>query len=311
MSTHKPFTPLWWLRNPHMQTIWGPLFRWQRAPQTIHERLELQDGDFIDLHWLEGTGPIVIILHGLEGSVQSHYAKGMLWALKRFGFRAVFMHFRNCGDTPNRLDRSYHAGDTHDIEFLYQTVKARYPSTPIFAVGYSLGGNVLLKWLAEKKPAIKAACAVSVPFDLHGSLRAITHGFSKIYNKKLLRSLKKSQRRKSEKNNGVLRQVKTIYEFDDKITAPENNFKDAKDYYAKSSSIYFLNEIDTPTLIIHAKDDPFHPPSLRLEKHPLKNNIQLEQYSHGGHVGFISQGKKGAPAYFLETRIPQYFKSSL
>lgn len=300
--THSSFKPHPLLRNRHVQTIWSVIFRRQKKPVTELERLELPDGDFVDLEWIKGEGPLVIILHGLEGSSDSHYAKGMLNTVHKLGWQAVIMHFRNCSKTPNRLPRSYHAGETGDIDFLYHTIKQRQPNTPLFVIGYSLGGNVLIKWLAEKKPGITAACAVSVPFDLKKSVEQLQYGFSKIYDKKLLRSLKKSHRRKSKQS---LRHVRTIYEFDDAVTSTVHGFPDAETYYQENHSLPFLPRVKTPLLIIQAEDDPFHPPTLSLDN--LNKNTVVELTPHGGHVGFIAGEFWEKPQYWLEKRVPDYF----
>ncbi len=304
--TRDAFKPHPLLSNRHVQTIWGVVFRQQKKPTTTFERLELTDGDFVDLEWIKGEGPLVIILHGLEGSSDSHYAKGMLNTIQRLDWQAVIMHFRNCSQTPNRLTRSYHAGETGDIDFLYHSIKQRMPNTPLFVIGYSLGGNVLVKWLAEKSPDIIAACAVSVPFDLQKSVGQLQKGFSKIYDKKLLYSLKRSHKRKDKTS---LKEVKTIYDFDDKVTSKVHGFKNAEAYYQQNHSLQFLPEVTTPLLIIQAEDDPFHPPTLALDN--LNPNTLLEFSPHGGHVGFITGSLFGKPEYWLEKRIPEYFSNEI
>src|SRR3990167_580396 len=175
------FKPAWWLPNSHLQTLWPAICRKRKKLSLQRERFELPDGDFIDLDWLkkDQSGPLVLILHGFEGSVESHYAAGILQTLNRKGWRGVFMHFRGCSGEHNRLPRGYHSGDTHDVRYVIQTIRKREPKTPIAAVGYSLGGNVLLKWLGEtgEQNPLKAAIAISVPFELHKAAARIQQGF--------------------------------------------------------------------------------------------------------------------------------------
>src|SRR5580704_6495536 len=163
------FKPAWWLPNSHLQTLWPAIFRSNIKKVALErERLELPDGDFIDLDWLDRqkTGPLILILHGFEGSIESHYAKGMLCSINQQGWRGVFMHFRGCSGEPNRLPRGYHSGETNDLHYVIQILQQREPDIDLAAIGYSLGGNVLLKWLGETglENPLKAAIAISVPF---------------------------------------------------------------------------------------------------------------------------------------------------
>ena len=145
------FQPSWWCLNPHLQTIWPFLFRANPSPTYRRQRLDLDDGDFVDLDWIEPTqsAPIVVILHGLGGDSQSHYVRGLVSELSGAGLRSVVLHHRGCSGEPNRLPRSYHAGDSEDIDFLLRRLKAVEPQTPLFAVGYSLGASMLLNWLHQ------------------------------------------------------------------------------------------------------------------------------------------------------------------
>jgi len=193
MNANTSFKSAWWLNNPHLQTLWPALLRQPiKNLMLTRERFELPDGDFVDLEWSgEGEKPLVLILHGLEGSIESHYAKGMILALNQQGWRAVFMHFRSCSGEPNRLPRSYHSGDTGDLDVIVRALRAREPRVPLAAIGFSLGGNVLLKWLGEtgENNPLVAATAISVPFELHKTITRINQGFSRIYQKHLLRCL--------------------------------------------------------------------------------------------------------------------------
>lgn len=288
-------------------------------PPLRRERLELPDGDFVDLDWtLNDSGPIVILLHGLEGGSRSHYARGMLSALPRHGLRAVLMHFRGCSGEPNRLARAYHSGDTGDIDFLVRTLKVREPQTPLAAIGYSLGGNVLLKWLGEQgaQAPVRCAAAVSVPFLLHESARRLNRGLSRIYQRKLLNDLKASVRHKAGRlplpvPTHELDGLNSFHAFDDRVTGPLHGFRDAQHYYTSSSSRQFLNRIRIPTLIVHAADDPFMPASVIPESNELSDTIEFDQHRHGGHVGFVGGRLPWRPRYWLEERIPAWLGRKL
>jgi len=314
------FKPAWWLPFSHLQTIWPALLR--RRNRTImselqHERLELYDGDFLDLAWLgrEETGPIVIVMHGFEGSIASHYALGMLASLKKHGLRSVFMHFRGCSGTPNRLLREYHSGETADLAYLVKVLQEREPHTPLAAVGNSLGGNVLLKWLGEtggNNPLI-AAAAISVPFELTLAVNRVQRGFSRFYQWYLLNHACKRLQRKLRHHAGYqehakrLKSIKTIVELDELLTAPLHGFRNAMHYYKEASSRQFLRHIKVPTLIVHAKDDPFMTSDIIPDASELSSYVQLEVSDRGGHLGFVSGTYPWKPTYWLEERVPRFF----
>jgi uncharacterized protein len=289
-----PFKPAWWLRNPHLQTLWPVFFRRHLRPKLRRERLELPDGDFVD------------------------YARGMLTALPRHGMRAVLMHFRGCSGEPNRLARAYHSGDTGDIDFLVRTLKAREPNTPLAAIGYSLGGNALLKWLGEhgKDAPLQCAVAVSVPFLLHESTAHMNRGLSRAYQWHLLKSLKEGARRKAGKFTPPaplkeINQMKSFFEFDDRVTARLHGFEGAMHYYTSSSSRQYLNRIRIPTLIVHAIDDPFMHAQVIPEAGELSPAIELDLHRHGGHVGFVGGHLPWKPRYWLDERIPAWLRKQL
>lgn len=312
------FTPAPWLTNPHLQTLWPALLR--KFPEVTYrnERLELPDGDFVDLCWTPGTdeGPIVVVIHGLEGSIRSHYAAGIMAAIHQRGWRGVFLHFRGCSGTPNRLDRAYHSGETGDIGFLVQTLVERYPGTPIATIGYSLGGNAMLKYLGTTAAPVTAAVAVSVPYVLHDSAKRLSRGLSRLYQRHLVASLKAKIRLKF---NGrptplpldTLDAMHTFHEFDDAITAPMHGFAGVDDYYTQSSSRQYLGGIRIPALLIHALDDPFMTPATLPQADELADNVILEVADHGGHVGFISGQYPWKPVYWLEPRIIDYLNGYL
>lgn len=320
MIVESTFKPAWWLRNPHLQTLWANRLRRRPHIELARERLELPDGDFIDLDWTPGSdgSPVVIVLHGLEGCSSSPYAVGILKALYDRGIRGVLMHFRGCSGEPNRLDRSYHSGETEDLQTVVQMLRVRDSHARFGAVGYSLGGNVLLKWLGErgKSAPLVAAVAISVPFNLSQAAWRLERGFSRLYQGVLLRSLRRSITKKfcsrpAPFNLPDIYSVRSFREFDDKVTAPLHGFADADDYYVRSSCSQYLKDIRIPTLILHALDDVFMTPDAVPSAVDLPDNVSLELSAHGGHVGFVAGTLPWRARYWLEERIPEYLQSAL
>lgn len=311
------FRPAWWLPGAHLQTMFPSLFRRRVRLATHRERQELPDGDFLDMDWagLDNTGSIVLVLHGLEGSIHSHYVAGIMQRLVREGNRVVLLHFRNCSEEANRLARSYHSGETGDLQYIIQNLIARFISVPIAVIGFSLGGNVLLKWLGEQGPKapLMAAIAVSVPFDLALCAQHLNKGPSRLYQWYLMRKLHRSVRRKAMRIPppvplSRLPELRSFYQFDDHITAPVHGFRNAAEYYADSSSRRFLKQIKVPTLILQARDDPFLPVNALPEERELSESVTLELSRHGGHVGFIAGSLPWNPHYWLESRIAGYLQ---
>ena len=310
------FQPAWWLRSPHLQTIWPSLFRKPANFIPDWERVELEDGDFMDLAWhrrAEADAPLILMMHGLEGSLDSHYASNMLAALHDAGFSAVMMHLRGRGREPNRLPQSYHSGATDDLRLILKHLE-RSHQMPQAAIGVSLGGNLLLKYLGEEGEncPLKTAVAISVPFQLRACSKKLCAGFAKIYGQYLLSKLKSSYREKFSKVTSPLtidlKNIKTLWQFDDVITAPLHGFKDAEDYYRQCSCAQFLADIATPTLIIHAQDDPFMTPATVPTESEMSEDVMLELTQHGGHVGFIEGYAGGQLQYWLERRVTSYLK---
>ncbi len=309
------YYPAWWLPGPHAQTLWPVLCRRRPRLPLRRERLELPDGDFLDLDWLpSGRGPIVLILHGLEGSSASHYALGLLVAIARRGWRAVVMHFRGRGGQPNRLARSYCAADTADIGHVATWLRQSEPAAPLAAIGYSLGGNALLKWLGETGAdnPLHAAAAVSVPFMLDTTARRLRQGFSRLYQAHLLRALKKSYRDKFRHRPDApvpldeLGTLRDFYAFDDRITAPLHGYAGVHDYYARASCRPYLRRVRVPTLILHALDDPFMRRDAVPDASELSSWVRLELSTQGGHVGFVAGRWPWRAEYWLEQRIPEF-----
>lgn len=313
------FKPAWWLPSPHLQTLW-PVFLRPSIKNLVleRERVELPDGDFIDLDWLgrNKNGPLVLILHGFEGSIESHYAKGMLLKIEQNGWRGVFMHFRGCSGEPNRLPRGYHSGETSDVDYIIDLIRQRHANTPLAIIGFSLGGNVLLKWLGEtkEKNPLQAAIAVSVPFVLHKAAARMQKGFSRCYQWYFLKCLRERLTHKFQYvasnllDNNDWSNMQTILDFDNKYTAPLHGFNDVHEYYTVSSSRQYLRSIQVPTLILHAKDDPFMSEDVIPESHELSPHIKLEVSESGGHVGFVSGKYPWRPEYWLEKRIPDFLR---
>jgi predicted alpha/beta-fold hydrolase len=315
----KGFRSAWWLPGPHCQTLWPTLVRRRKKLALRRERFELADGDFVDLDWTAlSTGPLVLVLHGLEGSIKSAYAHGLLRALNQQGLRAALMHFRGCSGEVNRLPRSYHLGETSDLATVINALQAREPGVRIAVVGFSAGGNVLLKWLGETAQAnpLVAAVAVSVPFQLDQSVARLRKGFSRVYERHLLRRLCRKVARKFRGKTPPfplpsLSALKTLREFDEKITAPLYGFANADAYYHYASSRQYLTSIHVPTLLLQARDDPFMPASAIPTAAELSKTVTLEVTPHGGHVGFVSGRLPWRPRYWLDERIPAFLQAYL
>lgn len=310
-----PFRPPAWLRGRHAQTLAPFVFaRRQRLPW-LRERLELPDGDFVDLgHLGAGPGARVCLFHGLEGNMDSHYIDGLAATLVADGMRVTLMHLRGCSGEPNRLPRAYHSGDTEDMRFLFDTLAARETPRPLLAVGFSLSGNALLKYLGETgaDTPLRGAVTVSVPFDLAAAADHIDRGFSRIYQAHLVRRMKASTRARIARLGDLpidrerMEAARSFREFDDAVTAPLHGFADVDDYYARASSRPWLPCIDIPTLVLHARDDPFVGPRALPAAAEGGPGLELEYSRHGGHVGFIAAGPGGRPWRWLNRRIPAW-----
>ena len=320
LISRSDFTPFFLLRGPHLQTIWAAKFRRKPVSEDIQwEQLELDDGDFLELVWMKNPNrPTVVVLPGLEGNFYtSTYIECLMRTLHHHNLQGVLVHSRGCGRKINRLPRSYHAGDIEDLEAAVQFIGEKISAFPVAIVGYSLGGNVLLRWLGLKKPmSLKTAVAVSVPFDLAASSDYLSRGFSRHYQSYLLRSMRLKFLKKTKVLGPFLPiknidSLKSFRLFDDAITAPLHGFSGVEEYYRKTSCLDILQEIDTNTLIIHALDDPFLPPEAVPSKDKLSDSTTLEISDHGGHVGFVGALQNGNLHYWLEDRITSHIHSVL
>ena len=259
----------------------------------------MADGDFVDLDWLDGPpeAPLVVVLHGLEGSVRSHYVVGLLREAAARGWRGVVLNFRSCSGELNRLPRFYHSGETSDLDVVMAGLLEREPELRIVAVGVSLGGNVLLKWLGEREldapKQVAGAAAISVPFDLAASARVLDRGFPRaVYTKNFLRTMKRKVEAKAERFPGFVdvaaaRRARTFAEYDRAVTAPLNGFADEVDYWTRASSGPYLPRIRRPTLLINAVDDPLVPAESLPDVGALPDDVIAEFVPRGGHVGFV------------------------
>jgi predicted alpha/beta-fold hydrolase len=313
------FTPAWWLRGPHAQTIWGRLTRPHRAVALRREVLITPDDDDLVLDHLDAAESQLhfILLHGLEGSSNSVYMQGLLSAIARRGFSASAVNFRSCAEglPHNRRPRFYHSGETTDFDFVVRTLRAREPDKKLVAIGASLGGNALLKWLGEHpgQTDIAAAATLSVPYDLRAGGDLLEQGWGPFYVARFLASLRKKAvdvtRRFPEVKLDLeaVRRSNSFRTFDDAVTAPLHGFRDADDYYDSSSSIHFIGRITTPTLCISADDDPFVPlDAIKRARAAASPTVDFRITRGGGHTGFIAGRAPWRPQYWAEEMAVQW-----
>jgi len=316
------YSPAWWLPGPHARTMWGRFFRRTPPLDTRVERWDTADGDFLDIVRLDAPrgSPHLVVLHGLEGTARSHYARGLFLEAAHRGWAADLLLFRGCGPEANRARRFYHSGETSDLDAVARRLFEADPIAPFVFAGVSLGGNVLLKWLGEFGDALRdrvaAAAAVSVPFDLARASRHIDRGFSRVYQHHFLQSLRRKALAKLDRypdlaSRNRIESARTLYDFDDAVTAPVHGFASADDYYARSSSIRFLSRIGVPTLLLSAADDPFLPSSVLDDVRLIaatNPNLEVEFPAKGGHVGFVGGQNPLRPFYYAERRVAQFFE---
>lgn len=304
------FRPHPLLAHRHLQTVVPAVCRRPPRPALTRERLELPDGDFVDcFHGPRRAGPLVLLLHGLGGCATSPYILGLLATLAATGFQGVAMQYRGAAAQPNRHRRYYHAGAWDDALNVLDRLQRRAGDRPAAVVGFSLGGAMALNWRAagERVAQPALAVAVSVPFDLAACARAVDQGFARVYQRHLLRGLRRGYAAKFSGRDDApwpvarLGEIRSLRGFDEHITAPLHGFDGAAGYYRRCSPGPALHRVTHPTLVLHARDDPFVPASgIPTAVAPA---VRLELSAHGGHVGFVGRGAAGGLDYWLETRI--------
>ena len=304
-----------WLPGGHLQTIYPALFRRVRHLTNRAERLELPDGDFVDLEWAElGRPRLAILCHGLEAHTKTGYIQGMATALHRRGWDVLAWNFRGCGGEPNRLLRMYHSGATEDLHAVVTHALKIHPAASVDLVGFSLGGNLILKYLGEdrpdRSPRLHRAAAFSVPCDLACASRQLATASNRLYMERFLREMREKIRSKARLFPGQvdltgLRQIRSFQEFDDRFTAPIHGFADAADYWSRNSSRQFLPRITLPTLLVNAANDPFLGPRCYPQEEAAASPwFHFESPATGGHVGFPTSGHGGE--YWSETRAAEF-----
>ncbi|SDC46975.1 hypothetical protein SAMN05216345_102423 [Cupriavidus sp. YR651] len=294
----------WWLRGGHAQTILAARFTRYRRVTFRRERWDTPDGDFIDLDWtthpVAPGAPLVIMFHGLEGDSRSHYAQTLMHALRERGWQGVIPHFRGCSGELNRAPRFYHSGDSAEIRWVLERLRtqvhATEPDRHMLAVGISLGGNALLRYLGEEGRGagfLSAAAAISAPVDLAAGGAALSSGFNLIYTRMFLQTLKRKSLAKLDQfpnlfDRATMLASRDLYAFDNVVTAPLHGFRDTDDYWARAASKPILGEIRIPTLVLNARNDPFLPEHHLPGPADVSTDVLLEQPEHGGHVGFMT-----------------------
>ncbi|MEM6283115.1 MAG: alpha/beta fold hydrolase [Chloroflexota bacterium] len=328
LHTHieiEPFNPHPLLRNPHAQTVAGSQVRKMTGITFRRERIDLPDGDFIDLDFAEVENatwaelgnfrPIVMMIHGLEGNARSGPAQEIYRTLSQQGVRCVGMNLRSCSGELNRTATLYHAGATSDVSYVHTLLHKRYPDVPIGFVGISLGANILLKYLGENGAAMRekavAAVAISPPFDMMKGAVVMDSRLGRLYTQTMLRPLKEKARGlahllEDKVDLSKLDGANTFHEFDDLFTAPLHGFDGADDYYTRSSSQNFLPDIQIPTLLLRAVDDPFFDPT-DIPHDAVAHNPHLYGGfpQHGGHVGFV-EGLPGNYSFWAERQAARF-----
>ena len=312
-----------WLPGGHAQTLYPLLIRPDPLPYH-RQRWETPDGDFIDVDWTDLPGalasadsrPLLVLFHGLEGSSGSHYAINVMRALAAVGWLGVVIHFRGCSGESNRLPRAYHSGDSDEIDWILRRLEQLCPTRARYAVGVSLGGNALLKWLGEREgmatDIVRAAAAISAPVDLAACGHHLARGFNRVYTRHFLHTLKRNARAKLERYPDLFDErrmfaASNLYEFDDVVTAPVHGFAGAEDYWRRASSKPWLAGIRVPTLLLNARNDPFLPEQALPARRQAAASVQLEFPRQGGHVGFVT-GRLPGRLDWLPQRILHYFQ---
>jgi predicted alpha/beta-fold hydrolase len=309
----------WWLPGGHLQTIYARELASGYSVSYRRQRWQTPDEDFVDMDWLGEAAPvgkILVLFHGLEGCSQRHYVISLMAAARKHGWRGVVPHFRGCSGEANRLIRSYHSGDSREIDWILRRLKNNNPRSEIYAVGVSLGGNMLLKWLGEEgrgaSSVVQSAAAVSVPMDLAAAAGQLDFGWKRIiYTRYFMRSLRPKVLAKILTHGlaidaQAVRACSTFREIDNLYTALFHGFENADDYWQRASSKPWLTKIQVPTLLINAKNDPFLPAAALPTRAEVSDSVILEYPESGGHVGFVS-GRWPGKLDWLPGRILDFF----
>lgn len=314
-STYRPGFPF---RNGHASTIYSALLRKPPACLQVRERLELADGDFLDLDWSRSPGAtnrVLVLLHGLEGNAQRPYMLGSARLFSEHGFDVCAVNLRGCSGEPNRLFRSYHSGATDDLDAVVRHISENRAFERIYLKGFSLGGNLILKYLGEERSRperIAGAAAISVPCELHDSLRQLNMRKNSLYSRRFLKSLREKALAKHKRFPELLPlqaldRIRSLQDFDDLYTSRAHGFEDALDYYRKCSCRQFLRGITVPTLLINARNDSFlGPDCYPVEASRDHAYLYFESPDYGGHVGFVDQG----PHFYSEKRSLEFLESA-
>ena len=336
MQHHKrveiePFTPHWTLTNPHAQTLAGSFLRPDMGALFRRERLSTPDGDFIDLDYVDfpfatweqlgEDAPIVLHIHGLGGNAQSNLAQQVYYTLSQRGVRCVGMNLRSASGETNLTARKYHGGSSDDLQFVHETLHARYSNVPIALIGISLGANILLKYLGEQgeqlQDSVAAAVAISPPFDFMKGKYIMSRGLGLGYTQQLLRGIRADLMQHPERYEGLqgvqldkALGARTLHEFDDYFTAPVHGFENHLDYYMTVASKNYIHNVRIPTLILRAVDDPFFDPTdipyALIQRNPF---LYAGIVEHGGHVGFVEGSAYGGQHQFWAERQTANFLS--
>jgi hypothetical protein len=319
-----PYRPAWWAPGPHAQTLAGKLLRRPPPIELVRERWETPDRDFVDLDRTRddtGEGPLVLVLHGLEGSARRGYCLEAYRTLLARGAAAVGLNFRSCSGEPNLRPRTYHSGETGDAAWVLERLRRLHPGRPLGALGFSLGGNVLLKLLGERDDGgeglLDAAVAISVPYDLGAGADYLDRGpMRRLYTRYFLRSLIAKAQDKAHLladrfDLEALARARNLRTFDDLLTAPLHGFDSAEHYYRSSSAGRFLAGVRVPTLLLHSADDPFLPPhALPLDAMSSNPHLHIVLTAQGGHVGFVA-GPPRRPRFWAEASAARFLASTL
>lgn len=321
MPDQTSFRPAWWLPGPHLPTVFGKLVR--RVPPA-HDRIErwpTPDGDAVSVALIDppkAGAPLLTIFHGLEGTIRSTYAQGLLHQARARGWGAAMLLWRSCDGRVPQAPRMYHSGETADAGHFFRVLQSRFPRSPLLATGVSLGANVLLKWLGEQGASgatgIRAAAAVSTPFDLGAGARHLERGFSRVYVRHFVRGLRRKALAALDVHPSLpvdrarLMSAQSFWEFDDAFTAPVHGFAGADDYYRRCSSLGFLDRIRRPALLFSAVDDPFLPAAVLDDVRRLAQDnpaLHPDFTPTGGHVGWVG-GSPFRPRYYMEAHVTSW-----